>query len=127
MQDFKKIVLNPYDNSSYDILRISHVFDNAEKIFYEDEQNGFKLEVPKWFYIRETNNLNVFGGTLPVIDSVENAIMINSYKKDKFSSFTDFRIYIIEDSTYVKGTTPKYSTNHIFNSIEITERNNFEF
>ena len=123
----RKVVLTPQNNGSIVMLRISGIFEKAKKVIYKDEENGYEVKVPEWFYIMETNSLNSFGGTLPAIDSIENAIMINSFNKSDYSSFLDFRIYVIEDTTYTKGTSPKYNKNHVFHSIEKTQFNEFQY
>ncbi len=123
----REVVLTPQNNGSIVMLRISGIFDKAKKVIYKDEENGYEVKVPEWLYIMETNSLNAFGGTLPAIDSIENAIMINSYDKSDYSDFADFRFYIIEDTAYIKGTTPKYSENHIFNSITKAQFDDFEY
>ena len=114
----KHLVLTPDENGNIDIYRISGLFESAKKITYIDSANDFKITVPKWVYIRETNDKDFFGGTLPAINEIENAIVISSARKSKYNSFKDFKKFIIEDSGYVKGAKPKWANDRTFISID---------
>ena len=74
-----------------------------------DSTYGFKVVVPEWWNIRETPT-NMFGGTFPAIDSIENALLIKSFKKGKFKDLADFENWVIKD--YSMGQTPKWSLQH---------------
>jgi len=100
------------------MYQISGLFESARKVVYVDSANTFKVTVPKWLKLKETNSLNFFGGTLPPINTIENAIAINSIKKNEYPTLTDFKKFIIEDSSYIKGATPKWANDRFFLDIQ---------
>lgn len=114
----KLVTLTPYQNGNIIMLRVSGLFDSAKKLEYLDTLNSYKVNIPKWLYLMETNDITMFGGILPEIKGIENAITISSIYKKNYESFEKFKEFIIEDSTYKKGSSPKWSDNHIINSIE---------
>ncbi len=114
----KLVELTPYDNSNITMYRISGLFDSAKKIVYVDTTNSYKVTVPKWLELKETNSLDFFGGTLPAINEVENAIVISSVKKSDYPSFNEFKNFVVEDENYISGVTPKWANDRTFLSIE---------
>ena len=58
---------------------------------------NLRLIVPKWLKLIETKSDFAWGGTLPAVKKIENAILIKSFKKSKFKSIKEFRKYIVED------------------------------
>jgi hypothetical protein len=113
----KEVVLTPYDNGQLTIYHVSGLFESAKKVIYRDTTNAFEVILPEWFYIRETNDLNMLGGTLPAVNKTENAISVKSMNKKTFQDFPDFKRYIIGDSAYKPGVSPKWSTDRTFTKI----------
>ncbi len=68
---------------------------------------SYQVTIPLWWRIRETQHF-MLGGTLPAIDSIENALFIKSFKKDQFKGITDFEKWVIRD--YSMGQSPKWSS-----------------
>jgi len=67
----------------------------AQNKIYNSDKFGYTLSVPPWLKIIETDTALSFGGTMPAVDKIENAILITGFSKNRFSSFDDFqRIYI---------------------------------
>jgi hypothetical protein len=80
-----------------------------DSIIHTDSNYNFQVTIPKWWHIRETPT-NLFGGTFPAIDSIENALLFKCFKKDEFKSLSDFENWVIKD--YSMGETPKWSSKH---------------
>jgi hypothetical protein len=76
-----------------------------------DSTYGYKIVVPQWWNIRETPP-NMFGGTFPAIESIENALLFKSFEKAKYKSFADFENWVVKD--YSMGQSPKWSSQHTF-------------
>lgn len=69
--------------------------DTVETKNYVDYEYGYSIEKPKWLKIIRELPLNRYGGTMPAVNGIENAIMITGLKKNRFKSFDDFvNIYI---------------------------------
>lgn len=90
----------------YELEQISGI-DNIE---HTDSISGYSLVIPLWWKIRETPNTNLFGGTFPAIDKIENALVFKAFDKSKYESFNDFKKWVIAD--YKIGDTPKWSNSH---------------
>ncbi len=81
-------------------------------IYAQGEKFGYEITAPKWLKLIETNNERLWGGTMPEIEGIENAILIIPYNKDEFESFDDFiRIYIT-GNTFGKETL--FNKQHIW-------------
>ncbi len=78
-----------------------------DSIIHVDSTYSFQITIPKWWRIRETAP-NLFGGTFPTVDSIENALLFKCFKKDEFKSLSDFENWVVKD--YSMGQTPKWST-----------------
>ena len=63
---------------------------NGKDLQYVDSANGYTLTLHDWFNITESPRKNIYIGTLPDIDNIQNAIMVQKFKKAEFSSFKDF-------------------------------------
>ncbi|WP_040252159.1 hypothetical protein [Psychroserpens mesophilus] len=100
-EDIKSVTITPHDNGTITMYKITGLFDNANEIIYLDTINNYKVFVPKWLELQETNNLFNFGSTIPRKNGVDNAICINSAPKNNFASFTDFKNLIIENPDYL--------------------------
>ena len=80
-----------------------------DSIIHIDSTYGFQITIPKWWHIRETP-LNLFGGTFPAVDSMENALLFKSFKKDEFKDLADFENWVVKD--YSLGQSPQWSSQH---------------
>lgn len=112
------VTLTPKENIDIPTYNLSGIFKAAKKIIYIDSANTYKVVVPKWLALRQNNDLNFFGGTLPPVNTIENAIIISSVKKNEYKSFQAFRNYIIEDTAYLSGKAPVWDTARKFSSIK---------
>ena len=69
--------------------------DTRETSIHTNNEYGFSITKPKWLKINTALPNNRFGGTMPAVNEIVNAIMITGLKKNKFENFEDFvRIYI---------------------------------
>lgn len=75
-----------------------------------DKKYGYSVIIPEWLSIK--SNANPFGGTLPAVDSIENAILIMGYSKSEFKSFEEFKTIYISGNKF--GQPTLYSSEHIF-------------
>jgi hypothetical protein len=97
-------------NTIDDLLINTHYGVKLNK--YCDSLSKYEIDIPDWLTLKETNNDFIWGGKFPSINGIENAFVITSFKKDKFSSFNEFeRIYLTGN---VFGKPTLYSTEHIW-------------
>jgi len=108
--DSSKIKRGSFD--TYDELRQKQSKDSLEKLSYLDSTFNYQVEIPNWLNLRETGTVYAFGGTLPAINGIENALIIKAFDKIKFPTYLDFKKFIIEDLSL--GQSPKWSTSHKF-------------
>jgi hypothetical protein len=81
-----------------------------DNIKHTDTLLDYKINIPIWWKIRETPNIFMFGGTLPAIDGIENAILFKSFQKNEYKDLEDFDNWVIK--SYKIGEFPKWSNNH---------------
>lgn len=80
--------------------------------FAQGEKFGYEVTAPEWLKTIETKNPKLWGGTMPEVEGIKNAILITAYEKSEFKSFDDFiRIYIT-GNTFGKETL--FSKQHIW-------------
>ena len=108
--DTSKLKRGSFD--TYDELRRKQTKDSVEKLTYLDSTFNYQVEIPNWLNLRETGSVYAFGGTLPAIDGIENAIIIKAFDKAKFPTQSDFKKFIVEDLVF--GQSPKWSASHKF-------------
>ena len=77
---------------------------------HADESNAYSIEIPGWLTVKETGNSNFFGGTMPKVKNIENAIAIVAFQKNDFKSFEDFQHIYITGNQF--GDTTLFSTRH---------------
>ncbi len=82
----------------------------VDTLVYLDSTFNFQITVPNWLQLKETNSIYIWGGTLPAVNGIENAIAIKSFKKERYESFKEFRKYIIEGVVF--GQSPPWSNSH---------------
>lgn len=97
---------------TYEELRKKQAKQGVQKLTYLDSTFNFQVEIPDWLNLKETGTVYAFGGTLPAVDGIENAILIKIFDKSKFPTLADFKRFIVED--LVVGQSPKWSTSHKF-------------
>ena len=86
--------------------------DSTEVSTYNDYANAYSVEKPSWLSVMESGNTNTWGGVMPAVHEIKNAIMITAFEKGKFKDFEDFeRIYITGNKF---GQETLFSKNHIF-------------
>ena len=85
---------------------------NEQNNKHTDTEFSYEAGIPDWLNIRETGDPKLWGGSLPAVDGIENAIVISAYYKNEFKSFTDFKNKIIEKD--VMGRPTQMSSSHIF-------------
>ena len=107
--DSQNIVKGTYAN--YDELRKEQKDRNIEKLTYLDSTFNFRVEIPNWLKLMETGTIYVWGGKLPAVDSVENALVIKSFEKKRYKSLEDFEKYIVGD--HVFGKPALWDSTHI--------------
>ncbi len=95
---------------NYDDLRVLQQADSVSTLYYADSLLNYKLSVPSWLALKETNSRGVWGGTLPLIKLSPSVIMIKAFQKKDYPTIKDFENYIIGD--WVFGTHPKWSAQH---------------
>jgi hypothetical protein len=67
----------------------------GQKEIYRSSKFAYEVNLTSWLKVLTTDTAVSFGGTMPAVDNIENAILITGFSKDKFTSFADFqRIYI---------------------------------
>lgn len=108
--DTSKVKRGTFD--TYDELRKKQSKDSVEKLTYLNSTFNYKVEIPDWLNLKETGTVYAFGGTLPAVDGIENAILIKVFDKAKFSTLADFKKFIVEDLVF--GQSPKWSASHKF-------------
>lgn len=86
--------------------------DSKGASIYNDDANGYSIKIPSWLQQKSTGSPNAFGGTLPAVHDIENAILIIAYDKAKFKNFEDFKKIYITGNSFGKETL--FSKNHIF-------------
>jgi hypothetical protein len=59
----------------------------------------------------ETGMANIWGGTLPAVNGIENAICIKAFDKNNYKSFVEFRKYVAEDLVF--GKPAPWGDSHI--------------
>jgi hypothetical protein len=105
-----------------DINDLNKKIDNEKIDLYKYIDSTFKYEVdiPARLTLRETGNPELWGGTLPVINGIENAILITGYHKTEFKSFKDFKDKIVEKNVF--GQPTQMSSNHIFMGKKVLDK-----
>lgn len=97
-----------------DVNDLKRQIDNTDiELFkYVDSTFSYEIMIPQWLTLRETSSSEVWGGTLPPVNGIENAIVIKGFSKKRFKSFKDFKNTIIEKDVF--GQPTQMSANHIF-------------
>ncbi|HZX58474.1 MAG TPA: hypothetical protein VFE54_07100 [Mucilaginibacter sp.] len=94
--------------SNINDLRDQQAKDHITKLWYVDSLFNYRVAVPEWLKLKETNSRFMFGGTLAPVNGVENAIVIKAFSKKDYVDIQAFKDYVIGDWTYM--THPKWSS-----------------
>jgi hypothetical protein len=62
----------------------------GKNLEYVDSLNGYSLTIKEWFNITQSPAEEAYIGTLPDVDNIQNAILVRRFKKEDFSSFSEF-------------------------------------
>lgn len=84
--------------------------NGVDSIDHTDDIGAYKITIPLWWRIRQTPDPSFFGGTLPAVNGIENAILFKSFAKDGFDDFDEFNNWIIND--YKAGDYTNWSNQH---------------
>ena len=85
--------------SNYDGLRDKQYKAEVEVLTYVDSTFNFQVIVPNWLHLFESG-IYAWGGTLPSVEGIENAIVIKSFDKKVYKSLKDFKKFIVEDFVF---------------------------
>lgn len=108
--DSTKFKKDSFDN--YQELREKQKAADIDKLTYLDSTFNFQVQVPNWLNLKETGTIYAWGGTLPAVESIENAILIKIFDKSDYKSLADFKKYIIGELVF--GQSPNWSNSHKF-------------
>lgn len=107
--------------TTYDQLRKEQKDYGIDTLLYVDSTFNYQIRIPDWLSLKETGSPDVFGGTLPAVDGIENAIMVKGFSKKGFKSFEEFKDIYLTGNRF--GEKTKYSNEHVWygqnNLIEI--------
>ena len=62
--------------SNYEQLKIEQKVLGIDQLTYLDSTFNYQVKVPGWLTLKETGSAYVWGGTLPAVKGIENAIVI---------------------------------------------------
>ncbi len=108
--DSTKVKKDSFNN--YDELRDKQQKAEIEALTYLDSTFNFQVAVPNWLHLIETGSNYFWGGTLPAVEGIENAIVIKSFDKKDYQSLIDFKKYVVEGLVF--GQSPTWSNSHKF-------------
>ncbi len=89
--DTAKVFYDTY--TDYEDLKRKQEEHGIDKLTYIDSTFKFKVAVPSWLNLKDAGTPRFWGGTLPPIKEIENAIGIKSYDKSG-ATFEDFVEYV---------------------------------
>lgn len=111
-QEKDKTSAHRYSFETYQQLKELKAQDSAAQLTYNNPALKYKVDIPAWLNLRETGSPYVFGGTFPVIDSCENAVVVKAFPKEKFPSYEAFKDFVVEGQKF--GHPFSWSNAHIF-------------
>ncbi|GAB3571770.1 hypothetical protein [Hymenobacter daeguensis] len=97
---------------NYEHLRTRQKESGIDKLTYVDSTFNFQVQVPDWLHLRDTKSAFVWGGTLPAVEGIENAIVIKAFRKSDYKSLKDFRNFLVEGLEF--GHPVRWSQSHLF-------------
>jgi hypothetical protein len=69
-----------------------------------DSNLNYQVKIPSWLHVIETGSSNIFGGTLPAVNGIENAIAIQGFLKSQFKSFDEFKDIFLTGNKFGQPT-----------------------
>lgn len=110
--------------ATYDELRTKQQKYKLEELTYLDSTFSYQVQIPAWLKLRETGNAQAFGGTLPAVKGIENAIIIKPFDKSGFASYAAFKQFVVEGSVF--GQAPAWTPDAAFmGKKELSEFTNY--
>jgi hypothetical protein len=97
---------------TYEELRTKQKELEIDKLTYLDSTFNFQVNVPNWLHLKDTKSVFVWGGTLPAVEGIENAIVIKAFQKSDYKSLKDFKSYLVEGLEF--GRPVRWSQSHLF-------------
>jgi hypothetical protein len=79
---------------------------------FRDSVLNYEVKIPLWLHVRARSSASMFGGTLPAVNGIENAILISGYSKSAFTSFDDFKTFYLAGNTF--GKPANFDREHIW-------------
>lgn len=73
---------------------------------------NYEVKIPGWLHVIETGSPTIFGGTLPAVNGIENAIAIQGYSRSAFKSFDEFKFVFLTGNKF--GEPAKFDKEHIW-------------
>lgn len=97
--------------ATIDELRAKQAEHDIEQLTYIDSTLLFKVVLPNWLKLIDTGSPYFWGGTLPAVDSIENAIVIKSSPKDGNAVFREFEDFVVGKWSF--GGHPNWSDEYV--------------
>jgi hypothetical protein len=88
------------------------VFSQASDSTRIDSALNYEVKIPGWLHLNETGSPNAFGGTLPAVNGIENAIAVRGYSKAQFKSFAEFKYVFLTGNKF--GEPTKFDNEQIW-------------
>jgi hypothetical protein len=82
----------------------STAFSQAADSTRIDSVLNYEVKIPGWLHLKETGSPTVFGGTLPVVNGIENAIAVSAFSREQFTSFDDFKYVFLTGNKFGEPT-----------------------
>ena len=106
-----KILTMKYELITF-LLFLPAVLFSQIKPMHVDSAFGYSIAIPSWLEVKETGSINKFGGTLPVVSGIENAILISCFEKTEYESFEEFQYIYLTGNHF--GQPTKFSKEHVW-------------
>lgn len=106
--DTAKIIYDTYKNQ--EDLEQKKAELGIKQLTYVDSTFNFKVTIPEWYNVIETDTPYILAGTLPAVEGIENAIAIKPYKKSE-NSFEEFEEYVVKHMIF--GGPVRWSETHL--------------
>jgi hypothetical protein len=107
--DTIKLQRSTYGN--FEELLLKKKIAGIDTLYYVDSLLNYKVVVPAWLTLHETSSRFIWGGTLPSINGIEDAITIKGFSKEKYTDLASFQRYVIGD--WVFGEHPNWSSTRV--------------
>jgi hypothetical protein len=61
---------------------------------------NYEVKIPGWLHVTETGSPTIFGGTLPAVNGIENAISVQGFPGSQFKSFDEFKFIFLTGNKF---------------------------